>query len=314
MERRAAGLLDGRRELFLKMLRVLAAMTVVGALIATQLRVQTATPQSPSPTTTRTEFEVASIKPDKSGGPFQGLKVEPGGRVTAHNVSVRYLVSSAYRLTPAQIRMISGAPAWIDSERFDLEAKAEGNFSEDQLVLMAQSLLADRFKLKAHTETKQLPVYALVLASAGKTGPHLAPHTADAKCDPDPRGGGEPINANSVIPRAPCGGIRFLIDGGRMGVGASTTMNVFARNISGLVDRAVVDRTGLSGDYDLALEFTPAPGQPGSIPDVDANVVDSTAPPDIFRAIQEQLGLKLERETGPVDILVIDHIEELSAN
>ncbi len=283
-------------------------MVAAGTLTVTRLRAQS------SASTDRPTFEVASIKLNKSGGRPQGLRVEPGGRVTAFNVPLRLLISPAYRLTPAQIRLISGAPNWIDSERYDLEAKAEGNFSEDKLVLMLQALLADRFKLKAHLETRQLPIYALVLAKAGKTGPQLVPHTDDAKCDPDPEGGGEPVSPNSDIPRAPCGGIRFLRVGERMGVGASTTMGIFARNLSGSVDRSVVDRTGLRGEFDLTLEYTPELGQSGSEPGVETSATDPSAPPGLSTALQEQLGLKLESATGPVEVLVIDHVEEPSPN
>jgi uncharacterized protein (TIGR03435 family) len=259
-------------------------------------------------------FDVASIKPNHSGGRPQGLRVQPGGRLTAVNVPVRLLIAPAYRLTPTQIRLISGAPDWIDSQHFDLDARAEGNFSEDQLVLMEQALLADRFKLKAHFETRQLPVYALVLAKAGKTGPQLVPHKDDTNCVQDPEGGGEPIRTGSVIPRPPCGGIRLLKVGPRMGVGASCTMETFARILSGLAGRAVEDHTGLSGEFDMALEYTPDIAGPGPQGSIDGTPPNSSDAPSIFTALQEQLGLKLESRTGPVDVLVIDHIEQPSKN
>jgi uncharacterized protein (TIGR03435 family) len=184
----------------------LFAITVaLGCAIVPRIAAQSQKITASSPT-----FEVASIKPNKSDGRPQGLRVEPGGRLTAVNVPVRLLIAPAYRLTPTQIRLISGAPDWIDSLHFDLDARAEGSFSENDLVLMEQALLADRFKLKAHFETRQLPIYALVLAKAGKTGPQLVPHKDDTNCVQDPRGGGEPVSPNSVIPRAPCGGIRLL--------------------------------------------------------------------------------------------------------
>jgi uncharacterized protein (TIGR03435 family) len=288
----------------------LAGAVAFGLVSAPQIwaqSTQTANVQLPS-------FEVASIKPNNSGGQAQGLRVQPGGRVTAFDMPLRFLIAPAYRLTPAQIRLISGAPAWIDTERFDLDARGQGNFSEDQLVLMLQALLADRFKLVAHLETRQLPVYALVPAKAGKIGPQITPHTDDAKCVQDPSGGGEPVGPNSVIPRAPCGGIRFLNVGGRMGVGASTTMEIFAANLSAAVDRPVVDRTGLNGQFDLTLEYTPELRQPASESGADATVSDSSAAPSIFTALREQLGLKLESQTGPVDVLVIDHVERPSEN
>lgn len=289
----------------------LTALVAVG-LTAPRLRAQAPPAQSASPAAGKPAFEVASIKRNKPGGRAQGLQVQPGGRVTAYNMPLRYLIAPAYRLTPAQSRLISGAPDWIDSERYDLEAKAEGNFSEDQLVLMTQALLADRLKLKAHIETRQIPVYALVLAKPGKTGPHLVRHTDDAKCDP--RGGGQPVSPNSVIPRAPCGGIRFLSVGGKTGVGGSTTMEILARNLNGDIDRPVLDRTGLTGD--LTMEYTPELVRPGpnSQTGADAPVPDPSGPPSIFTALQQQLGLKLVPQTGPVDVLVIDHVERPSEN
>ena len=293
-----------------------AALVIVGLLTAPRLPGQSPPAQSAPSAADKPAFQVASIKRNKSGGRGQGLRVDPGGRVTAYNVPARLLILSAYRLTPTQSRLISGAPNWIDSERYDLEAKAEGNFLEDQLVLMLQALLADRLKLKAHIETRQLPVYALVLAKPGKTGPQLAPHTDDANCDPDPRGGGQPVSPNSVIPRAPCGGIRFLSVGGKTGMGGSTTMETLAWNLSGELDRAVLDRTGLTGDFDLTMEYTPELVRPGpnSQTAADAPLPDPSGPPSIFTALQQQLGLKLVPQTGPVDVLVIDHVERPSEN
>lgn len=177
---------------------------------------------------------------------------------------------------------------------------------------MLQALLADRFKLVAHHETRQLPMYVLVVSKPGKRGPQLVPHTDDAKCVQDPAGGGEPVSPDSVIPRAPCGGIRILRIGSREGVGASSTIEIFARALSGIVDRAVQDRTGLSGTFDLTLEFTPQLGQPDSQSGAETSDSDSSVALSIFTALQDQLGLKLESRTGPLDVLVIDHVEEPS--
>jgi uncharacterized protein (TIGR03435 family) len=291
-------------------LAVLAVAVTLGCAMVPRVDAQSEqSTVAPSPS-----FEVASIKPNKSDGRPQGLRVERGGRLTAVNVPVRLLIAPAYRLTPTQIRLISGAPDWIDSLHFDLDARAEGSFSEDDLVLMEQALLADRFKLKAHFETRELPIYALVLAKAGKTGPRLVPHKDDTNCLQDPRGGGDPLSPNSVIPGAPCGGIRLLKVGGRMAVGASTTIDILARTLSGLVGRAVEDHTGLSGEFDIALEYTPDVTQPITRDGVDVMSPASSDAPSIFTALQEQLGLKLESRTGSVDILVIDHIEQPSGN
>src|SRR5579872_506540 len=160
-----------------------AALVVASALMAPRLRAEVSATQSGSPATDRPSFEVASIKPNKSGaGPMFG-KMQAGGRWTATNASPRLLITWAYLLTPAQSRLISAAPNWIDSEHFDIEAKAtESNPTKEQTAMMIQLLLMDRFKLAVHAETRQLPVYALVLSKPGKIGPQLLPHSDDRSC------------------------------------------------------------------------------------------------------------------------------------
>ena len=206
-------------------------------------------------------------------------------------------------------------PDWANSEAFDIEAKAEGNPSREQISLMLQTLLADRFKLVVHLETRQLPIYALVLSKAGRMGPRLQPHSDATEClklDPSRP---VPTSDFGVIPPPPppCG--RFMT-GTRRLAGNNVTLEMLAANLGAIssVDRPVVDRTGLSGGVDLTLEYMPQPAQPGSLASADASAPDPSGPPLIFTALQEQLGLKLEPQTGPVQVLVIDHVEHPSEN
>jgi uncharacterized protein (TIGR03435 family) len=258
-------------------------------------------------------FDAASVKQNKSGDKREQLLWEPGGRLIATNATLRLLVANAYHLSTGQNRLASGAPNWMDSERFDLEASVGGNPTAEQQRLWLQSLLADRFGLAAHYETRQLPVYALVLAEAGKTGPQLLPHTDDSKClDPTiPRTTSlvSPDGVLLVPPSAICGGVYAFPRKGTVMLVGEATMEGLAWTFP-LVDRVTVDRTGLKGSFHLTLTYTPEPGQAGFRPGSDASAPNSPAPPTLSRALQEQLGLKLEPQTGPVDVLVIDQAEE----
>jgi uncharacterized protein (TIGR03435 family) len=281
-----------------------AAVVVAGALTASRLRAQAA--QSGSPAADRPSFEIASIKPNKSeAGPTFGT-MQPGGRWTATNVSPRLLITWAYLLSPAQSRLISAAPGWIDSEHLDIEAKATvSSPTKEQTAMMIQSLLADRFKLLVHFETRQLPVYALVLSKLGKTGPQLLRHSDSTKClDPStgpllPTGDALPVFCGAFLGRTISGTTHIVAN--------NTTVVKLAVNLSAHVDRVVVDRTGLSGAFDLTLDYTEPPSAGASVP-------DTSGPPSLSTALQEQLGLKLVPQTGPVDVLVIDQIEEPSPN
>lgn len=125
-------------------------------------------------------FDAVSIKPsDGANDPRMFIQIQPGGRVVTTNTPLRTLIILAYQLPLGADRAMIGAPSWIDSKRYNVEAKAESNPTHEQLLSMLQSLLADRFKLTAHLETRQLPIYALVLSKNGKTGPQLVPHAAD---------------------------------------------------------------------------------------------------------------------------------------
>lgn len=252
----------------------------------------------------RPEFEVASIKPAAPGAPGFPLRITfgPGGTFTASNFSLKDLIANAWDVQPYQI---SGGPAWLDSARFNITAKAESNPKGDEARLMEQSLLADRFQLVIHPETRQLPVYALVLAKKdGTLGPRLT-LSKEGSC--------KPRDPSAPMPRLalPCG----MVAGNPRSVrAAAVPLAELAKRLSGVLGHTVIDQTGLAGDFDFSLEWTPdeyqflqlPPGAPKPSPDAD--------PVSIFTAIQEQLGLKLESRKGPVEIFVIDRAEKPSEN
>ena len=275
------------------------SVTLCGLILPDSLR------SYPAPQAT---FDAVSIKPDKSGDNRVMLRPEPGGRFLATNATVEMLVNTAYQLKPHQL---IGGPSWITSEHFDIEAKAESSIPFNQMRPMLQAMLADRFKLAAHHETQQVPQYSLVLVKEGKLGPKLVAHSDDVKCVDVSAGPPSQPRPGETRP-IPCGG--FLMSLSHMAA-TKTTLEALAGTLSNFVDRPVVDRTGLTGLYDLELDFTPVqtpfpPGPGGPAPAAP----DSNSPPLIFTALQEQLGLKLKPETAPGDVLVIDHVEEPSPN
>jgi uncharacterized protein (TIGR03435 family) len=254
-------------------------------------------------------FEVASVKPNKSGDQRVMISLPPTGRLTATNVPLRLLLQQAYQVQPFQI---VGGPSWIASDRFDIVAKApDGAVTQDQIRPMLRALLADRFKLVAHTETREMPVYNLVLArSDGKLGPNLKESKTDCEAIMrGRRGGGPPPPPPQPGQPMECG---FMIGMGNMNAGGMP-LTELARTISGQLNRIVVDKTGLTARYDFQLTYAPENrnllGLPGGPPPgAEATFVDPNAP-TLFTALQEQLGLKLDSEKGPVEVLVIDRVE-----
>ena len=314
-------------------LRVFVICVVQGAFVTTFFA------QTPS---SGPAFEVASVKPNKSGTSFVNIGTLPGGRFNATNIAPLMLIRQAFQL---QLSQIIGAPGWIESERFDIVAKAPADFVATQMPSLLRSLLADRFKLVAHNEMRELQIYALVKARAdGKLGPQLKPATVDCAAMIAARGrggappggpggpgefvgrgggpGGVPAPPPPGGPGGAPGGVPFgpgnrppcaqMIGPASLN-GGGMTMAQLANVLSMRVNRIVVDRTGLTGGFDLDLSWTPdqlpqglpptpPPGAP-PLPAIDPNG------PSIFTAVQEQLGLKLESTKGPADVLVIDSIE-----
>jgi uncharacterized protein (TIGR03435 family) len=257
----------------------------------------------------RPKFEVASIRPAPDQG-FQRVRPLPG-RLSAV-ASVRILMQNAYTLQPFQI---VNAPEWVASDRYEVEAKAEGNADRAQIFLMVQSLLEDRFRLKVHHETRELPVYTLV---AAKGGPKL-PAPKEGSCvsadaSPNWAGGRIPPPGQDRPPASPCGGVMVMLEqsGARM-QGGKVPMSELVRTLTLVLGRMVIDKTGYTQLFDVKLDFLPdaissalPPPPPGA--SVDPNQ------PSIVTALQERLGLKLESAKGPVDVLVIDHVERPTAN
>ena len=271
---------------------ILAALVTVWAPIG-------ARSQAPAP---GPAFEVASVKPNKSGELVGSIGGRPGGQVVVTNNTLRNIVRNAYQLQNFQI---VGGPEWFDTERFDITAKAvDSNPTQQEFQSMVQRLLADRFKLVVHRETRQSPIYALVLArSDGTRGPKLTPSTTDclALAAAAARGATPPPAPPNPNGRPLCG-TRTLP--GRILAGG-VTMDDLARNVSNFAGRMTLNRTGLQGRFDLELEFTPDQLPPeGTLPPgLPKPPVDG---PSLFTAMQEQLGLKLDSQRGPVDVLVID--------
>jgi uncharacterized protein (TIGR03435 family) len=242
----------------------------------------------------RPRFEVASIKPSSltsTGGVGAGV-----GGASEHAATVRFLLWFSYGVQPFQI---VGAPGWIDTDHFDIEAKAEDrNASPDQVRLMLQSLLEDRFRLKLHREARQSPIYSLVVAKGGPKTKLSLDQTS-----PDVNG---PSLPGSPLPNH--GAIRFGVGSF---LGNAVPLSFFAKMLSQRLDRFVVDRTNLPGRYDFLLQWKPGPGE---TPNEAPGAGDIESRPSIFTAIQEQMGLKLESGREPVEVLVVDHIDRPSEN
>ena len=260
-------------------------------------------------------FEVASVKVNRSGD-NRVMIGGPGTAFRATNVALRMLITLAYRLQPSQL---VGGPDWMSTDRFDILAKPPDGVSlrssspgaaPEPLQLMLRALLEDRFKLKVHNESRELPVYALVLArSDGKLGPKMERSTAECAA----RGGrGRPTGAPQGPPAPPKPGehvpCSMFMMPGAINAG-DQTMAQFATALSQRpeIGRQVIDRTGLDGlwsyDVEFALQFQGQPPPGVQLPSVDPNA------PNLFTALQEQLGLKLESTKAPVDVLVIDSVD-----
>ena len=265
--------------------------------------------------------------PNKSATQDASMNVTPAsGRLSGTNVRLIAYLYFAYQLTGNQLQLLMPQlPKWVISDHFDIQAHADGNPSKDQMRLMMQSLLADRFKLASHYETRRLPVFDLVLAKPGTTGPQLQPHPEDSTCSTALSqtsagaasapmatvAGGLPTVCGAIegMPPSPSGRLRAGARGAPIGLLASTLAQI------GNLDRAVLDRTGLSGNFDFTFEWTPqlhGPGTPQEVLPVAANAHSGQAGPTFQQDLQEQLGLKLEPQDGPVEVLVIDHIERPS--
>jgi bla regulator protein blaR1 len=270
-------------------------------------------------------FDVASVRPNKTGRGLAIVVLQPSGRVMTDNMAVRDLIVTAYGIEPAQLL---NAPAWATSERFAIEAITDGNATSEQVRLMLRALLAERFQLSVHTESRTLSVLALVKARKdGRLGDRLRPSGGECRPitpppgvpmppppPPGPPGGIRPILAKDPDLRRACGAMAIpgWLSGRRV------TMDQLSRTLAAFARRHVIDRSGLAGEFDLDLNFTPEFDGVGPPPAGGAPLQGPPPPPvdgpGLFTALQEQLGLKLESVQAPVDVIVIDRVERPSEN
>lgn len=223
-------------------------------------------------------FDVVSIKVNKSGDAAQSLRALPSGQLVATNATVRFMILNAFALKEFEV---GSGPDWTTTERYDLNAKSDrSNLTPNEIRLMLRSLLADRFKLRTRQDVQDRPFYALVVARPGQLGPNL--RRVDGPCDP-------------AFPNRQCA------VSGRPGALGGRTASIprLVQELTGVVERRVVDATGLEGLYDMDVRWSAEQQADG---------------PSVFTALEEQLGLKLEARRGPVDLLVIDGVERPAEN
>jgi uncharacterized protein (TIGR03435 family) len=255
-------------------------------------------------------FEVASIKPNIGDDHRFFIQMQPGGGLRTTGSTLKMLLTLAYDVREFQI---SGGPGWINTERYDIVAKAERSAAAenvpddprkmtdeqrktvaDQMRERLRALLAERFQLTLHRETKEQSVYALVVAKSGSKLQESQMKEGDA------------------------GRGRMMMGRGQFS-GQGVALQMLTQSLSNQLGRPVIDRTGLKGNFDFKLEWTPDPGQSGGPfgggpPGADAPPPPDPNGPSIFTAVQEQLGLRLESQKGPVEMLVIDKVEKPSEN
>jgi uncharacterized protein (TIGR03435 family) len=277
----------------------LAVAVLFGLLYATEIKGQT---QADQAAVKLPAFEVASIKPDKSGTQMIMFRLTPDG-INVTNAPLKMLIQQAYGVEENQV---IGLPNGLSSERYDVEAKVDSSdvaklhdLDPHQRTRMLQPVLAERFQLKVHRETRNLPVYELVLAKGGPKFHEAKPGDTYSNGIKGPDGHSGP-------------GLMWLQDG-RLTCQA-VGMTELTRILSQRLGHNVLDKTGLTGKYDLAMEWPPE-DRPGPMSEggEGGNAGESSGP-SIFTVIQEQLGLKLESHKTAVEVLVIDHVEAPSAN
>jgi uncharacterized protein (TIGR03435 family) len=264
---------------------VLVAPIVIGLLNAPASRAQFPPAPASSAPTAKLKFEVASVKPSKPGENFRMIRPLPGGQTyVATNAPLRMMITVMYRITDSQI---VGGPSWLETDPYDVEARAESPSSVDQLHEMFQTLLADRFKLQFHRETQARQAYVLTVDRSG----------SKIKMSENQ----EPFD----IPIKPAEPDKF--------VGTRVPMSYLCFFLSLQLNVPVVDQTGLGGYYDFTLEWTPPPLLQGG-PETPEPSVFATGSPDLIGALRKQLGLNLESRKAPVEVFVIDHVEKPSEN
>jgi len=294
------------------MLRGLDGTTATAIMVAAMITLPAGGQSVPVPAahgSQRPAFEVASIKPSNNCvGDHQDEQFSPG-RLSVTCIRLANLVQAAYGAfangpnSNATRPRLYGLPEWANTSQYDIVAKAAADSPMDQMFgPMLQVLLEDRFQLRLHRETRQLPVYAMTLAKGG------------LKIQPTKEGTCVPVDLNHPNERAPnwCGRMTGRANGKVVVDDAygMTMAELANRFLTNRLDRPVIDRTGISGLFDAHLEFA---RQTSPVVSSDASEPSDSAP-SIFTAVQEQLGLKLETSQGPVEVLVVDHVEGPSGN
>jgi uncharacterized protein (TIGR03435 family) len=296
--------------------------------------------QAPDPSHSQTgeklSFDVASVRQNKSGSPPNGDKPSSnvplgpgnvysatGGLVSIKNYTLLSYITFAYKMTDGQLEAFRGmAPDWVINDRFNIQARTEKNdVTKDQLRLMMRSLIAERFNLSVHYETRQISVYGLQMVRSGTMGPKLQSHPADSLCPttlPAKATASTPAPTETIAGGFPttCGGIVLLPASAphRYNIGGrSISMSLLANSLTGWgsLGRPVIDKTGLQGTYDFTLEFTPEPSLGSSTSSDTAADFDG---PTFQEALKKQLGLRIESQKGEVQVIVLDHIDHLIEN
>lgn len=290
---------------------ILRPVVVCAVALLVSGAIESGVAQTPESSNDRPKFEVASVRPNTADDGKIMIGIQPGGRFNAVNVPLWDLIRQAYGVQRFQL---VGGPDWLETARYDIVAKAEGDIPRGgpgaplgPLNFMMQDLLEERFKLKAHREMREMPIYALAHArSDQRLGQGLRPSAIDCSAFRGRGGPGGPLPAPPSPGERPACGMR--VAPGQVSAGGIPIAQL-GLMLSQLAQRIVVDRTGLTGNFDIDLTFTPdrmpqGPLPPGvQLPPIDPNG------PSLFTAVQEQLGLKLEAGRGPVEVLVIDHVE-----
>jgi uncharacterized protein (TIGR03435 family) len=274
------------------------------------------------------QFEAVSVKMNTSGGVGNVIQMPPTGRVNIVNVTLRLLLTRCFGVPDHQL--IAG-PQWMNSDRFDIQTSPPADYQPEQLVpcigmdcpltrvqIMMQGVLADRFLLKSHRETRELPIYELAIARNGHKLKEVPPPPERVPGTPPP--GAAPATSLAGTPALPPGAVLHFGSGI---AGSAVQFSALVSTLSLLLDRPIVDKTGIKGYYDFKMVFsraglpnvvggTPLRIELGPVPGAEIGASDSA--PSIFTAVQEYLGLKLDSGRGPAEVLVIDSVEKPKEN
>jgi uncharacterized protein (TIGR03435 family) len=279
----------------------LLAVAAIASTIATAA-------QSPAPPAKST-FDVASIKRNKDGGTVAGLRRFPGGRFEATNIQLATLISFAYQLQPFEL---VGGPPWLMDDRWNIVARIDGDPPPmppgeiDAMMIATQALLADRFKLAVRRETREVPVYQLVRTNRDeRLGPGMRRSTVDCpaiqRATDEAAKGGPPAPNPNTPDRMVCG-MRVSI--GRIQFGGRPLSPTLTNVLTAITQRRVVDRTGLTGEWEFDISFTPPSPPPGiELPPPDPDAAS------LFTVLQERLGLKLEAARLPMPVMEVERVE-----